>query len=70
MPPKKARITVSDVPAWQHSVAGFLPRMETDICQTDRTVVCTSSTCSSSDADAHVTGNDDHDNPSAKKVRV
>ena len=40
MPPKKARISTSDVPAWQRSIAGF---------QTVCTVASTStSTCSSS----------------------
>ena len=42
MPPKKARISTSDVPAWQRSIAGF---------QTVCTVASTStSTCSSSHA--------------------
>ena len=39
-----------------------------DVCHTDHTVAHTSS--SSSDVDAHVTGDDDDDIPSAKKVCV
>ena len=60
MPPKKARISTSDVTAWQRSIAGF---------QTVCTVASTStSTCSSSHA--VVANEETHDFPSAKKVRV
>ena len=53
MPPKKARISTSDVPAWQRSIAGF---------QTVCTVASTStSTCSSSHADGGADGDSDGD---------
>ena len=53
MPPKKARISTSDVPAWQRSIAGF---------QTVCTVASTStSTCSSSHA--VVANEETHDSP-------
>ena len=69
MPPKKAHLTVSDLPAWQCSVMGFLPSLEMDMCQTDGTVACTS-THSSSDVGARVTANDDQNNHLPKTFRV
>ena len=49
MPPKKARISTSDVPAWQRSIAGF------------QTVCTVASTSTSGGADDGADGDSDGD---------
>ena len=68
MLPKKARISTSDVPAWQRSIAGF--QMVCTVASTSTSTVDSTSTSTCSSSHAEVANEENHDFPSAKNVRV
>ena len=68
MPPKKARISTSDVPAWQRSITGF--QTVCTVASTSTSTVASTSTGTYSSSHAEVANEGTHDFPSAKKVHV